>query len=175
MRQRLVWGVFLGMWLLGAMAVLFAQQGGDVSRPPFDPNKVIGGEIKKINADKKSFDVERLNRRTGETVQDTVYCTEKTVYQKEGAEAKFSDFKEGDRVFANGERKERKFIADRVVTGRPRRSDTRLQARSVCRAVKEKQKPAGRDQKAEVRDQRANEQGQRSHARSSEQNIRSRR
>jgi Cu/Ag efflux protein CusF len=103
-------------------ALVYAQQG---RRPgmQFDPNKMTGGEIKNIDAQAMTFEVERVNRQSGETSKDTIYCTDKTSYMKDGNEAKFADFKVGDRIRANGERKDGKFMADHVMSGgRPRSS-----------------------------------------------------
>lgn len=111
--------MFCAMIMMLSTAFLYAQEGGP--RRQFDPNKMSGGEIKKIDADAKTFDVERVNRQTGETSKDTIYCTDKTVFKKDGADAKFSDFKVGDRIRATGERKDGKFMADEVSNARPPR------------------------------------------------------
>lgn len=107
------------VWLMGA-EVLMAQP-PEGQRMQFDPNKRTGGEIKKIDAKAKTFEVERTNRQTGEVSKDTVYCTDKTTFKKEGNDAKFSDFKEGDRIRATGERTDGKFMADQVSSGGARR------------------------------------------------------
>ncbi len=49
--------------LLLSAGLLVAQQG----RMQFDPDKMTGGVIKKIDANAMTFEVERTNRRTGET------------------------------------------------------------------------------------------------------------
>lgn len=107
------------LWLMGA-AVLLAQP-PEGQRMPMDPNKNTGGEIKKIDAKAMTFEVERTNRQSGDVSKDTVYCTDKTTFKKDGNDAKFADFKEGDRIRAMGERKNGKFMADQVMTGGGRR------------------------------------------------------
>ena len=116
-RISVILGVLLAMTFLLSASMLLAQEG----RPRFDPNKMTGGAIKTIDAKAMTFEVERMNRQTGETTTDTIYCTDKTTYQKDGNEAKFSDFKEGDRIRAMGERKDGKFWADSVMSGGGRR------------------------------------------------------
>ncbi|MBZ5538483.1 MAG: hypothetical protein LAO31_21270 [Acidobacteriia bacterium] len=120
------------MWFKGLMvcalalmlcsAFAYAQQGRGPGMQ-FDPNKMTGGEIKAIDAKAMTYEVERVNRQTGDTTKDTIYCTDKTAFKKDGNDAKFTDFKVGDRIRANGERKDGKFMADQVMSGgRPRPS-----------------------------------------------------
>jgi hypothetical protein len=118
MKRIVVGAMLVALVLLAGSTLLMAQEGGQ--RPAFDPNKNSGGEIKSIDATAMTFSVERVNRRTGETTQDVIYCNDKTTYEKDGNSAKFSDFKVGDRVRATGERKDGKFWADKVSTMAPR-------------------------------------------------------
>ncbi|MDD5544237.1 MAG: DUF5666 domain-containing protein [Acidobacteriia bacterium] len=114
MKRFVVGTMLVALVLLTSSAILSAQEGGQ--RPAFDPNKMTGGEIKSIDATALTFAVERVNRRTGETTQDTIYCNDKTAFEKDGAAAKFADFKVGDRVRASGDRKDGKFWAEKVST-----------------------------------------------------------
>ncbi len=115
--KRTVLALVLSLMVIGA-GVLLAQPG---QRGMFDPNKMTGGVIKSIDAKAMTITVERMNRETGEATTDIIYCTDKTTYKKDGNDAKFSDFKEGDRVRATGERKDGKFMADEVMSGGGRR------------------------------------------------------
>lgn len=118
-RNQVQLGVLLIAVLVLSSGLLLAQWGGQ--RPKFDPNKFAGGVIKKVDSNAKTFEVERANRETGGTVKDTIYCTDKTTFMKDGNNAAFSDFKEGDRVRAFGERKDGKFTATEVKSGGHRR------------------------------------------------------
>lgn len=118
-RTQILLGVLLIAVMVLSSGLLLAQ--GEGRRPPFDPNKFAGGVIKKVDSNAKTFEVERVNRETGETVKDTIYCTDKTTFTKDDNGVAFSDFKEGDRVRAFGERKDGKFIAAQVKSGGHRR------------------------------------------------------
>jgi Ni/Co efflux regulator RcnB len=113
--KRVLIGVALLLFVCTSIAMAQPPAGGG-QRMPFDPNKMARGEVKKIDAKAMTFDVERTNRQSGEVTKDTVYCTEKTTYKKDGNDAKFADFKVGDRINAMGERKDGKFTADTVMS-----------------------------------------------------------
>jgi Ni/Co efflux regulator RcnB len=107
--KKVLIGVALLLFVCTSIAM--AQPG---QRMPFDPNKMAAGEVKRIDGKAMTYDVERTIRETGEVTKDTIHCTEKTTYKKDGNDAKFEDFKVGDRIRAMGERKDGKFWADTV-------------------------------------------------------------
>jgi Cu/Ag efflux protein CusF len=115
-RTQIQLGVFLLIIAALVLSPVLLLAQGEGKHPPFDPNKFTGGVIKKIDSQAKTFEVERVNHQTEETVQDTIYCTDKTTFKKDEKEAAFSDFKEGDRVRGFGERKDGKFVATRVMS-----------------------------------------------------------
>jgi Ni/Co efflux regulator RcnB len=111
--------ISVALLLFVCTSIAMAQPpGGRGQRMPFDPNKMAAGEVKKIDATAMTFDVERTNRETNEVTKDTIYCTEKTTYKKDGNDAKFADFIVGDRIRATGDRKDGKFMADTVMSMR---------------------------------------------------------
>jgi Cu/Ag efflux protein CusF len=113
--KKVLIGVALLLFVFTSIAMAQPPAGGG-QRMPFDPNKMAAGEVKKIDGKAMTYDVERTIRETGEVTKDTIYCTARTTYKKDGNDAKFEDFKVGDRIRANGERKDGKFTADTVST-----------------------------------------------------------
>jgi hypothetical protein len=101
---------------VAAMAQDAPPQGGQASEGGRRMRNMEGrgtfGAITEIKGDTLT-----LQGREGKT--ETVKVSDATKYRREGQDAKFADFKVGDRVMVAGEQKDGVWIAEMVGSGRP--------------------------------------------------------